>query len=162
MQELDLPNRGPLRAVSVKLDETTRDRLKRLAKTKRHSQHYLMKQAILDYIEREETWCWNYDIKHDYKFNADHKKAMSAAFPVTKGLPAHIANQIAEGNNRLRTLRGWRGMTRAQLVKALAAIGSTVTEATIAAIEDETMRPVPALWAALAHALNVEWKDLVG
>jgi DNA-binding XRE family transcriptional regulator/predicted DNA-binding protein len=162
MQQVEIPNRGPLRAVSVKLDKMTRVRLKQLARLKRHSQHYLMKQAIAEYIEREETWFWNYDIKHDRPFTAGNKQAMSTTWPVTKGLPAHIVQQIAEGNNRLRTLRGWRGMTQAQLAEGLAAIGSTVTEATIAAIEDETQRPVPALWAALAHALNVEWKDLVG
>ena len=162
MQELEIPDRGPLRAVSVKLDRKMRFRLKRLAGIKRHSQHYLMRQAIAEYIERWETWCWHYDIAHGYKFTDQHKKTMSSTWTVTKGLPAHIARQLAEGNNRVRTLRGWRGMTRAQLVAALAAIGSTVSEATIAAIEDDTLRPVPALWAALAHALNVEWKDLVG
>jgi hypothetical protein len=47
-------------------------------------------------------------------------------------------------------------------IQGLAAIGSTVSEATIAAIEDETQRPVPAPSAALADVLNVEWKDLVG
>ena len=162
MQPIENPNRGPLRAVSVKLDEQTRFRLKRLSEMKRHSQHYLMKEAIAEYVEREEVWCWDYDIKHGYQFNDRQKKTMGLTWAVTKGLPEHIARQIAEGNNRLRVLRGWRGMTRAQVVEGLAATGSTVTEETIAAIEDGTKRPVPGLWAALAHVLNVEWKDLVG
>ena len=153
---------GPLRAVSVKLGKMTRNRLKQLARLKRHSAHYLMRQAIEQYVEREELWYWSYDIEHEFKFLPRHKRAMSTTWAVTKGLPEHITQQIAEGNNRLRVLRGWRGMTRAQLVTGLAAIGSTVTEATIAAIEDETERPVPALWSAIAHVLNVEARDLVG
>jgi len=41
-------------AVAVKIDTETKDRMKRLATAKRRSTHWLMKEAIGQYIEREE------------------------------------------------------------------------------------------------------------
>jgi len=41
-------------ATSVKLDDGLKDRLKHIATTKRRSQHWLMKEAIAEYVEREE------------------------------------------------------------------------------------------------------------
>lgn len=40
--------------VSVKLDTTDRERLSRLAIAKKRTSHYLMKEAIHDYLKREE------------------------------------------------------------------------------------------------------------
>ena len=40
--------------MGVKLDEETRDRLKALAETRRRSAHWLMKEVITQYLEREE------------------------------------------------------------------------------------------------------------
>lgn len=40
--------------MGVKLDEETRDRLKTLAEMRRRSSHWLMKEAINQYLEREE------------------------------------------------------------------------------------------------------------
>jgi len=40
--------------MGVKLDEETRNRLKALAETRRRSAHWLMKEAINQYLEREE------------------------------------------------------------------------------------------------------------
>ena len=40
--------------IGVKLDDETRDRLKALAETRRRSAHWLMKEAINQYLEREE------------------------------------------------------------------------------------------------------------
>jgi predicted transcriptional regulator len=40
--------------MGVKLDEETRKRLKTLAEIKRRSAHWLMKEAIDQYLEREE------------------------------------------------------------------------------------------------------------
>ncbi len=40
----------------VKLDETTRNRLKELAKKRDRSPHWLMKTAIETYIDREEQY----------------------------------------------------------------------------------------------------------
>ena len=40
--------------MGVKLDEETRTRLKALAETRRRSAHWLMKEAITEYLEREE------------------------------------------------------------------------------------------------------------
>ncbi len=40
--------------MGVKLDEETRDRLKALAEARRRSAHWLMKEAINQYLEREE------------------------------------------------------------------------------------------------------------
>ena len=41
-------------AVAVKIEDDTKKRLRRLAKTKKRTQHYLMKEAIDQYIEKEE------------------------------------------------------------------------------------------------------------
>ncbi|MCK5799415.1 MAG: CopG family ribbon-helix-helix protein [Deltaproteobacteria bacterium] len=39
---------------SVKLDEDTRHRIESLAKAKRRTPHWMMREAILQYIDREE------------------------------------------------------------------------------------------------------------
>lgn len=41
-------------AIAVKIDTETKNRMKRLATAKRRSTHWLMKEAIGQYIEREE------------------------------------------------------------------------------------------------------------
>jgi predicted transcriptional regulator len=41
-------------AVSVKLDEKTRERVRRLASTHRRTPHWIMREAIQQYVEREE------------------------------------------------------------------------------------------------------------
>lgn len=41
--------------VTVKLDLADRERIASLAVTKKRTSHYLMKEAILDYIRREEA-----------------------------------------------------------------------------------------------------------
>ena len=41
--------------VSVKLDPSDRERISVLATTKKRTPHYLMKEAIREYIEREES-----------------------------------------------------------------------------------------------------------
>lgn len=40
--------------VGVKLDDETRDRLKNLGAVKQRSVHWLMREAIQDYVEKEE------------------------------------------------------------------------------------------------------------
>ena len=40
--------------VGVKLDDEIRDRLKNLGEVKQRSVHWLMREAIQDYVEREE------------------------------------------------------------------------------------------------------------
>jgi len=42
-------------AVTVKLDISDRERIASLAATKKRTPHYLMKEAILEYIKREEA-----------------------------------------------------------------------------------------------------------
>ncbi|APW45275.1 CopG family ribbon-helix-helix protein [Rhodoferax antarcticus] len=42
------------RPVSVKLDQETRGRIDRLATSRRRTTHWLMREAIQQYIEREE------------------------------------------------------------------------------------------------------------
>ena len=41
--------------VTVKLDPSDRDRLASLAALKKRTPHYLMKEAILEYVQREEA-----------------------------------------------------------------------------------------------------------
>jgi predicted transcriptional regulator len=42
-------------AVSVKLDDNLRDRLQQLAANRRRSPHWIMREAIQQYVEREEA-----------------------------------------------------------------------------------------------------------
>jgi predicted transcriptional regulator len=42
--------------MGVKLDEETRNRLKSLGKTKQRTPHWLMREAIREYIEKEEVF----------------------------------------------------------------------------------------------------------
>ena len=43
-----------VRPVSIKIDEETRARLKRLADARRRTSHWLMREAIIQYVDREE------------------------------------------------------------------------------------------------------------
>jgi predicted transcriptional regulator len=42
-------------SVTIKLDEVDRDRIASLATAKKRTPHYLMKEAILEYVKREEA-----------------------------------------------------------------------------------------------------------
>jgi predicted transcriptional regulator len=42
------------RPVAIKIDEDTRNRVKRLAEARQRSSHWLMLEAIRQYVEREE------------------------------------------------------------------------------------------------------------
>ena len=44
-----------MRPVSLKLDQADHERLKALADTRHRKPHYLMKQAIKEYLDREES-----------------------------------------------------------------------------------------------------------
>lgn len=41
-------------AIAVKLDPETKERLKKLAELKKRSPHWLMKEALKEYVEKEE------------------------------------------------------------------------------------------------------------
>jgi len=43
-----------IRPVAVKLDQDTRDRLKRLADAKDRSTHWMLREAVSQFVEREE------------------------------------------------------------------------------------------------------------
>jgi predicted transcriptional regulator len=40
--------------IAIKLDAETKQRLEKLAEAKKRTPHYLMKEAVKDYVEREE------------------------------------------------------------------------------------------------------------
>lgn len=42
------------RAVAIKIDQETRERIKRLAQLRQRTSHWLMREAISQYVEREE------------------------------------------------------------------------------------------------------------
>jgi len=44
----------PARTISVKLDQDTRDRIEHLAQSRRRTAHWIMREAITQYVEREE------------------------------------------------------------------------------------------------------------
>ena len=43
-----------VRPVAIKIDEETKARVKRLADARRRTSHWLMREAIMQYVEREE------------------------------------------------------------------------------------------------------------
>lgn len=43
-----------IRPVAIKIDSETRERVKRLAEVRQRSPHWLMREAICQYVEREE------------------------------------------------------------------------------------------------------------
>ena len=43
-----------IRPIAIKIDEDTRERVKRLAEARRRSSHWMMLEAIRQYVEREE------------------------------------------------------------------------------------------------------------
>lgn len=45
----------PAVSTSIKLDPETKDRVQRLAATRKRTAHWVMKEAIEQYVEREET-----------------------------------------------------------------------------------------------------------
>jgi predicted transcriptional regulator len=68
--------------VAVKLDADTKDRIKRLASARHRTPHWLMREAIGQYVEREEKReafrqdgmrAWN-----DYQANGQHVTAAEA------------------------------------------------------------------------------------
>ena len=42
------------RPIAIKIDQNTRDRVKRLAEARHRTSHWLMREAISQYVEREE------------------------------------------------------------------------------------------------------------
>lgn len=44
----------PTRPVAIKIDDDTKSRLKRLAEARQRTPHWLMREAITQYVEREE------------------------------------------------------------------------------------------------------------
>jgi len=47
-------NTNPARPISIKIDEDTRRRLDRLAQARRRSPHWIMREAIDQYLQKEE------------------------------------------------------------------------------------------------------------
>ncbi|MCD6706268.1 MAG: ribbon-helix-helix protein, CopG family [Thiobacillus sp.] len=47
-------NTTSIRPVAIKIDEDTRNRVKRLAEARQRSSHWMMLEAIRQYVEREE------------------------------------------------------------------------------------------------------------
>lgn len=45
---------APIRPVAIKLDEHTKARVKRLADARQRTPHWLMREAIIQYVDREE------------------------------------------------------------------------------------------------------------
>ncbi len=43
-----------VRSTTIKLDETTKDRLKRIAQARNRTPHWMMLEAIHEYVDREE------------------------------------------------------------------------------------------------------------
>lgn len=66
-------------------------------------------------------------------------------------LPASVAEAIARGENALRVIREWRGMTQMYLGEAKTDIG----QSTISALENGTRRGTAAVWKRLAEVLRV-------
>ena len=68
-------------------------------------------------------------------------------------LPALLVDRILNGANALKTWRRYRGLTLGQLAEAVG-----TTQATLSRVEAGKMQGRPALWRAMAKALDV-WVD---
>lgn len=66
-------------------------------------------------------------------------------------LPASVAEAIARGENALRVIREWRGMTQMYLGEMKTDIG----QSTISALENGTRRGTATVWRRLADVLRV-------
>lgn len=66
-------------------------------------------------------------------------------------LPASVAEAIARGENALRVIREWRGMTQMYLGEMKTSVG----QSTVSALENATRRGTAAVWKQLAQALRV-------
>ena len=72
-------------------------------------------------------------------------------------LPAGVAKVIARGENPLRVVREWRGMTQMYLGEMKTNIG----QSTISALESGARRGTAAVWKQLAKVLNVPMDLLI-
>jgi DNA-binding XRE family transcriptional regulator len=66
-------------------------------------------------------------------------------------LPAEVAEAIARGENPLRVIREWRGLTQMYLGEMKTNIG----QSTISALENGSRRGTAAVWKRLAEVLRV-------
>ena len=55
MKTTSIEKPRPPKTVTVKLDPADRERIASLASMKKRTPHYLMKEAILEYVQREEV-----------------------------------------------------------------------------------------------------------
>lgn len=151
------------RTTSVKLDDTTRRMLAQIAAAKNRSVHSLMKEAIKRWAEREAAQGFAAYLATGKPVPPRMTGYLYRTEPGAQaGLPPHIAQQLADGNNRLRVLRGWRGMSAEKLIGALAAMGVRLDAQTLDAFEDDRLRPSGSMTGALAKALNVSVEALMG
>lgn len=72
-------------------------------------------------------------------------------------LPSKVAEAIARGENPLRVIREWRGMTQMNLGEMKTNVG----QSTISALESGSRRGTTAVWKQLARALEVPMDILV-
>ncbi len=72
-------------------------------------------------------------------------------------LPAAVAEAIARGENALRVIREWRGMTQMYLGEMKTNIG----QSTISSLENGSRRGTTAVWKQLAKVLDVPMDILV-
>jgi hypothetical protein len=72
-------------------------------------------------------------------------------------LPAQVAEAIANGENPLRIVREWRGLTQTYLGEMKTNIG----QSTISALESGKRRGTPAVWKQLADVLKVPMDVLI-
>ncbi len=151
------------RTTSVKLDADTRSRLHAMARVRHRSAHALMKEAIAFYLIREEMALWkDYLDQHGRVPNGTVHVGEWLRFAEPVGLPEHVRKQIVAGNNRVRVLRGWRGMTIEKLAADAYELGAEGGLGYLKAIEDGAFRPSPGMAVILARALAVTPEDVLG
>jgi hypothetical protein len=72
-------------------------------------------------------------------------------------LPSKVAEAIARGENPLRIIREWRGMTQMYLGEMKTNVG----QSTISALESGSRRGTTAVWKQLARVLEVPMDILI-
>lgn len=91
--------------------------------------------------------------RHEF---ADARAAEHARGEGVEYLPAEMVNRIMDGESALRVWRQYRGLSAAELGKAVGVVASHMTH-----LENGTRSGKPLLWRALANALNVDVDDIL-
>ena len=110
------------------------------------------KMAVLPFSDYERLL----ELAEDQADIAAAERAEQRRLAGEEYVPFELVNAIVDGENALRVWRKYRGLTQGQLADA-----AKVRKSTLSEIENGKAQGKPALWRALADALNVTVDDIL-